>query len=220
MLFILTVAAIFMTTINLAISHFPLFSPQWRGDNMDEEGSAWPPQSKYSCIGINHGPLANWLRRNGVVQVKMHRPSDINFDLSDFKYILYPDAVNVPGVGYFCFQNVKMPHNKEIVDGTKASVLVVGKYNDENDMYNCANITFRANATDPIMCNNDTNTSAIYEYWGLSTPSSSDSDTMTVIAAIMAGMALAFMVGLVYLVISDVVTGIKELRSHEEVLKN
>ena len=48
MLFILTVAAIFMTTMNLAISHFPLFSPQWRGDSMDEEGSAWPSQSKYS----------------------------------------------------------------------------------------------------------------------------------------------------------------------------
>ncbi|KAI2626148.1 hypothetical protein GGS26DRAFT_592926 [Hypomontagnella submonticulosa] len=215
-MFVLAIAAIFMATIHQASGHFKLVYPQWRGDSMDEENFTSPSQWKQPCAGINHGPRTDWPLHNGAIQLKMSHAWDlvyINVDTSgyeNFEYILFPNPVNVSGRGYFCFQNVNMPAHMEMTDGQNASIQVVGSFNDGNDMYNCADITFRANATGPSMCKNDTGMSATYEYWGPATGTSNASNataTVTVIspptsthnsatATTMGGMAFAAMAGL------------------------
>ncbi|XXH06107.1 hypothetical protein Hte_012552 [Hypoxylon texense] len=172
MMFVPTLVAVAATAfVQLASAHFEIMYPQWRADSIDP-GNDNISQWNYPCAGIGDdaGNRTDWPLTGGAVAVKLRHPWTyiyINLGLSidganvtDFNMSLTPDLTNVTGKGNFCLPHLNVP--MEVTDGTRASMQIVTNGQDGQDMYNCADITFRANAKVPDgMCKNDTDITAV-----------------------------------------------------------
>ncbi|KAI4869769.1 hypothetical protein F4820DRAFT_365932 [Hypoxylon rubiginosum] len=178
-------AAVF---VQLASGHFEIVYPEWRADSIDP-GNDNISQWNYPCAGIGDdaGNRTDWPLTGGAVALKLRHPWTyiyINLGLSiqganvtNFNMSLTPDLTNVTGKGNFCLPHLDVP--MDIAEGTHASIQIVTNGQDGQDMYNCADITFRANAKVPDgVCKNDTQISAVIV--GQSTADSNQSATATV----------------------------------------
>ncbi|KAI0169925.1 hypothetical protein GGR52DRAFT_573975 [Hypoxylon sp. FL1284] len=171
MMFVPVIVAAATAFAQLASGHFTLAYPQWRADTMDPSNTNYS-QWNYPCggVGDNAGNRTDWPLTGGAVAIKLHHPWSyvyINAGLSigginvtNFNLTLTPDLTNVTGKGDFCLPNLNVP--MDIPDGAQGAIQVVTNGEDGADMYNCADITFRANAKTPDgVCTNDTHISAV-----------------------------------------------------------
>ena len=67
--------------------------------------------------------------------------------VTNFNYSLTPEFLNSTGKGTLCIPTIPLPSDLNVTDGTPASIQVVTLGETGNALYNCADITFRANAT-------------------------------------------------------------------------
>ncbi|KAI2604233.1 uncharacterized protein GGS25DRAFT_525512 [Hypoxylon fragiforme] len=212
MRFINTLVTCAAAAAQLVSGHFSIVYPEWRADSISEENgySQWI----YPCanVGGGAGNRTDWPIHGGVVQLTLRHPWTYLYinvglgegNLTNFNMSLLPGLANVTGRGNFCVPTIPLP--MEILDGTLGSIQVVTNGVDGADMYNCADITFRAAAKVPDgVCHNSSDISSVF----LGESSGGPNATVTVQApaptshpnsateVIMGGMAMAGMVGLV-----------------------
>ncbi|OTB01208.1 hypothetical protein M426DRAFT_266421 [Hypoxylon sp. CI-4A] len=208
--------SVFLAFVQHASAHFQLTYPQWRADSFNDalNYSQWT----YPCAGVPFGVgnRTDWPIHGGAVQLDLHHPWEyvhINLGLGtivtdSFNMTLTADATKVTGRGKFCLTYLPLPDDiLEGLDGQNASIQVTNNAADGNTMYNCADITFRANAKVPEgACVNDTGMSAVVVTQpspsvapNATTPTASSSPTSTPNSAMGAsagGVAFAGLVGL------------------------
>lgn len=66
--------------------------------------------------------------------------------MSNFNYTLTKPFWNSTGNGTLCVSQLTLPADLSVSDGSQGSLQVVTVGDDGNALYNCADITFRANA--------------------------------------------------------------------------
>lgn len=67
--------------------------------------------------------------------------------VTNFNYSLTPEFLNSTGKGTLCIPTLPLPAGLNVTDGTPASIQVITSGESGTALYNCADITFRANAT-------------------------------------------------------------------------
>ncbi|KAK3395790.1 hypothetical protein B0T20DRAFT_382380 [Sordaria brevicollis] len=138
----------------LASAHFGLEYPEWRADTLksDSNYSQW----QYPCAGVptDAGNRTDWPLTGGSLKLDLHHPWEYVFvnlglgnNVTNFNYTLTgPTFWNVTGAGTLCV-DLPLPEGLEVSDGQQASIQVVNVGASGSALYNCADITFRANAT-------------------------------------------------------------------------
>ncbi|KAI1766151.1 hypothetical protein GGR53DRAFT_464723 [Hypoxylon sp. FL1150] len=173
MMFVPTTAvAVAAACAQVVSGHFSIEYPKWRADTIALENETLGiSQWNYPCGGIGDeaGNRTDWPLGGGPVAVKLHHPwtyiyinagvSIGGVNVTDFNMSLTPDLHNVTGKGWFCLPDLKLP--SDLADGTRGSLQIVTNGRDGQDMYNCADITFRADAKVPDgICKNDSDITA------------------------------------------------------------
>jgi len=135
-------------------AHFGIEYPDMRADSFEEPYSQWV----WPCAGVNQSEVAtnrtDWPLDGGSIVLELHHPWDyiwINLGVgtivTGFNVSLTPGLFNHTGNGTLCIPKLTIPAGVEIEDGLNASIQVVTTGARGNALYNCADITFRANAT-------------------------------------------------------------------------
>ncbi|KAH7034618.1 uncharacterized protein B0I36DRAFT_346528 [Microdochium trichocladiopsis] len=148
----ITVLATALAGAQLASAHFGLVYPPWRADTLSEESEEIYSQWEHPCAGVNTTTNRTaWPIGGGAIELELHHPWAyvwVNLGLGDnttnFNISLTPDLYNISGKGDFCWP--KLPVPIEIADGTNATIQVVTGGASGSALYNCADITFRADA--------------------------------------------------------------------------
>ncbi|KAI1772044.1 hypothetical protein F4818DRAFT_444670 [Hypoxylon cercidicola] len=188
MMFVPATVAVATAFAHFAFGHFSIVYPEWRADTIDPDNEN-VTQWDYPCggVGDDAGNRTDWPLTGGAVAVKLHHPwtyiyinaglSIDGINVTNFNLSLTPDLTNVTGRGMFCLPHLNVP--MDIMDGTRGALQIVTNGVDGADMYNCADVTFRANAKTPDgVCKNDTGISAVIV--GQSTVGSNQTVTATV----------------------------------------
>ncbi|KAJ1330914.1 DUF6595 domain-containing protein [Microdochium nivale] len=155
-----SVLAAALAGAQIASAHFGIIYPPWRADTLSEAGEEVYSQWDRPCAGAN--VTANrtaYPIGGGAIELELHHAWSyvwVNLGLGEsanFNISLTPDLYNISGKGDFCWP--KLPIPVEIADGTNATIQVVTGGANGQALYNCADITFRANA--PVhQCQNST----------------------------------------------------------------
>ncbi|KAL0475603.1 hypothetical protein QR685DRAFT_513188 [Neurospora intermedia] len=141
----------------LASAHFNLEYPVWRANTL-ESGTNYS-QWNYPCAGVppatsTSGNRTDWPLKGGSVKLDLHHPWEYLFvnlglgaNVTNFNYTLTgPTFWNVTGAGTLCV-DLPLPEGLTMSDGQEGSIQVVTVSASGSALYNCADITFRADAT-------------------------------------------------------------------------
>lgn len=104
---------------------------------------------------LTNANRTDWPLAGGSIVLDLHHPWAyifINLGLGDgtvtnFNYSLTPEFLNSTGKGTLCIPTIPLPSELNVTDGTPASIQVITLGETGTSLYNCADITFRANAT-------------------------------------------------------------------------
>ncbi|KAK3936416.1 hypothetical protein QBC46DRAFT_296258 [Diplogelasinospora grovesii] len=151
-----TTLAGLLTTVQLATAHFSIDYPSWRANSL-QSGSGFS-QWVYPCAGVPGGlsttNRTDWPLTGGSLKLDLHHPWTYVFvnlglgeNVTNFNYTLTPNFWNETGNGTLCIPSMPLPADLTVTDGTKASLQVVTLGDSGSALYNCADITFRSNAT-------------------------------------------------------------------------
>ncbi|KAA8635443.1 hypothetical protein SMACR_00537 [Sordaria macrospora] len=205
----------------LASAHFGLEYPAWRADTLqsDTNYSQW----QYPCAGVpaatsTSGNRTDWPLKGGSIKLDLHHPWEYVFvnlglggNVTNFNYTLTgPTFWNVTGAGTLCV-DLPLPEGLNPSDGQEGSIQVVTVGESGSALYNCADITFRANATalskDECKTDEKVSFAQIKEQSGNSTDDGASADDAKSGASIVGlnnvaltavvGMALSFVTGMV-----------------------
>ncbi|GAB1309925.1 Copper acquisition factor BIM1-like domain-containing protein [Madurella fahalii] len=154
----MTLAALMLFTgIQLAHAHFAIDYPAPRavtlGPGRNESYSQW----ENPCAGVPgnlpNGNRTDWPIAGGSLKLDLRHPWTYIFvnlglgaDVSNFNYTLTKPFWNSTGNGTLCVSQLTLPAELPISDGSQGSLQVVTVGDDGNALYNCADITFTANA--------------------------------------------------------------------------
>ncbi|KAF8477307.1 hypothetical protein BDZ91DRAFT_648413 [Kalaharituber pfeilii] len=162
-----TITLALLSGASLASAHFSVTYPWWRGDSFSTQ---WT----YPCGGVNQSISANnrtkWPLDGGSL---VFRPSHdwaqtyVNLGLGNNVTRLNIPLVtpfNQTGKGTFCFKKIPIPESikSNITEGVNATVQVIQLSTSGGALYNCADITFSADAQTPgdDVCFNSTGVGA------------------------------------------------------------
>ena len=106
-------------------------------------------------LGVEGGNRTDWASSGGSLKLDLHHPWTYVFvnlglgpNVTNFNYTLTPAAIwNVTGNGTFCVPSLKLPSGLSPSDGQLATIQVVTLGDSGSALYNCADITFRANVS-------------------------------------------------------------------------
>ncbi|KAK3392784.1 hypothetical protein B0H63DRAFT_388288 [Podospora didyma] len=139
----------------LVNAHFGIEYPKWRADTLSSSTNF--SQWDYPCAGAPTLPdneRTPWPLTGGSVKLDLHHKWTYVFinlglgeNVTNFNYTLTPGLWNSTGNGTLCVQQLTLPTNLPIVDGSKASLQFVTSGDSGSALYNCADIVFKANAT-------------------------------------------------------------------------
>ncbi|KAL7793180.1 hypothetical protein V8C37DRAFT_378691 [Trichoderma ceciliae] len=141
-------------------AHFGLFYPEWRADTLSEENEDKYSQWDYPCgrVPYKAGNITDWPIDGGSLTLGLsHHWTYVYVNLglgantTNFNVSLTPEFLNVTGSGTLCIEKLPVPLD-DIEDGTLASIQVVAGGQNGNALYNCADIRFTKNATQPSNC--------------------------------------------------------------------
>ncbi|KAL2259664.1 hypothetical protein VTK26DRAFT_6558 [Humicola hyalothermophila] len=115
-----------------------------------------PPSTGAGVPGnLSDAPRTDWPLTGGSVVLDLRHAWTylfINLGLganaANFNYTLTDPFLNVTGNGTLCIPKLALPAGLPVSDGSPASLQVVTVGDDGNALYNCADITFRENATE------------------------------------------------------------------------
>ncbi|TLS27422.1 hypothetical protein PpBr36_04188 [Pyricularia pennisetigena] len=158
---ILPFLTVLTAALPLASAHFGLEYPSWRANTLagdNENYSQWT----YPCAGVPSNATGNnvtdWPLDGGSLVLDLHHPwtylfvnlgvqINVGSTVSNFNYSLSGQTFwNVTGNGTLCIEKLQLPDGFKPKDGDRASIQVVTT-DSGPALYNCADITFRANAT-------------------------------------------------------------------------
>lgn len=147
-------AFVLLATAQLATAHFGVEYPTWRDNTLGSSANSNYSQWEYPCAGVpgNLGNRTDWPLTGGSLVLDLHHQWTyifVNLGLGDnvanFNYSLTEPFWNSTGNGTLCIPKVMLPANLPISDGSLASIQVVTLGERGQALYNCADITFRAN---------------------------------------------------------------------------
>ncbi|KXJ96177.1 hypothetical protein Micbo1qcDRAFT_231269 [Microdochium bolleyi] len=156
-----SVLATALAGAQIASAHFGIIYPPWRADTLSEAGEELYSQWDRPCAGANVTTNRTaYPIGGGAVELELHHPWAyvwVNLALgsnsSNFNISLTPNLYNISGSGDFCWPLLPIP--VQIPEGTNATLQVVTGGANGQALYNCADITFRADA--PVhTCKNST----------------------------------------------------------------
>ncbi|EPE09813.1 expression library immunization antigen 1 [Ophiostoma piceae UAMH 11346] len=144
-----------LVSAGLASAHFGIEYPVWRADSLNNESYS---QYIFPCAGVPtdlaNGNRTDWPATGGSLSLDLHHPWSyiyINIGLGDnvtnFNYSLTPSFLNETGKGILCLDHLPLPVDLAPSDGQHATIQVVAGGKSGSALYNCADITFRTNAT-------------------------------------------------------------------------
>ena len=193
--------------VQVASAHFGLLVPEWRGDSL--ENSTLDQYASPCAKALpNSGNRTEWPLTGGSIKLELHHAWDYIFinlglgnNVTNFFISLTPQLLNSTGNGTLCIPKLTLPSSLSLTDGQQASVQVVTMGNRGQGLYNCADITFRANATtlSSDQCKATTNYTVIAQ--GASAPPATKPNAAVrggsnvVTLASFAGLAVAFVYG-------------------------
>ncbi|RYP15370.1 hypothetical protein DL765_005761 [Monosporascus sp. GIB2] len=161
--------AILLAGARLASAHFAITYPEWRADTLTEEEGSPYDQWVYPCANVpaDAGNRTDWPVGGGAVSLNLHHPWSyvyINLGLgnnvTNFNITLTPQLMNVTGEGDFCIPQLPVPEGT-VREGQNATIQVVTNGDSGSALYNCADITFRANMNSNVdQCTNATGVTA------------------------------------------------------------
>jgi len=146
--------------LQLATAHFAVQYPYWRGNS-------FATQYMRPCGGVNqsvsHGNRTLWPLDGGAVSFTPGHPWAITYvnlglggsNTTAFTTVLV-HGFNQTGNGTFCFPKLTIPSSLGVKEGDTASIQVIQISETGSSLYNCADITFSANASGPSACINST----------------------------------------------------------------
>ncbi|KAK3329226.1 hypothetical protein B0H66DRAFT_609953 [Apodospora peruviana] len=149
------IAVALLAAAQLATAHFGIEYPEWRANTLS--GNTNYSQWVWPCANVPgnlpNGNRTDWPLTGGSVKLDLHHPWSyvfINLGLGEnvtvFNYTLTPSLVNSTGNGSLCIPSLPLPADLSVSDGDLASIQVVTSGASGSALYNCADITFRANA--------------------------------------------------------------------------
>ncbi|KAN0104337.1 hypothetical protein V8E51_010082 [Hyaloscypha variabilis] len=138
----------------LVSAHTQIWYPPWRNNSFNTPFS----QQIYPCAGIIDTPDTNrtlWPLTGGSLNVTLHDGAAIIFvnlglgvNVTNFNISLLAIPLNETGAGNLCFPQLVLPSGLPIQEGTQASIqFATSNPKNGEGLYNCADITFSANAT-------------------------------------------------------------------------
>ncbi|KAI5844245.1 hypothetical protein BZA05DRAFT_409518 [Tricharina praecox] len=194
-----------LTFASVASAHYALTYPAWRGDS-------FATQWNYPCGGVNTTSTSNrtlWPLDGGAVAFKPGHPwaqTYINLGLGNnvtrFNITLAA-PFNQTSNGTFCFPDMRLPEGVNVQEGDIGSIQVVQLTTSGGALYNCADITFSKNATDPStdVCFNSTGVGAsVLDYDGAAAAAASGSGAANSTSAATQVVGVAYGAGSVVLV--------------------
>ncbi|KAI1384295.1 uncharacterized protein F4822DRAFT_65562 [Hypoxylon trugodes] len=216
MMFI-AILALLLEAAQLVSAHFKINYPIWRTDSLTSDNySQWT----WPCAGVSPDGNYNrtdWPISGGPIQLTLRHPWTYVFvsvglgdEVADFNMSLTTDLLNTTGNGNFCIPALPAPP-MNITDGTKASIQVI-TMDWTGALYNCADITYRANAKVPDgICHNSSHITATWINQNnempmmmtpnatvtVSAPPSATSSPTSAAGTIASGLTFAIMIGLV-----------------------
>ncbi|KAK5656982.1 hypothetical protein OQA88_3505 [Cercophora sp. LCS_1] len=201
-------AILLLAVAQLASAHFGLTYPTWRSATLGtgHNYSQWT----YPCAGvpadIPGGNRTDWPLTGGSVVLDLHHDWTYVFinlglgaNVSNFNYTLTPEFYNITGKGNYCLPKVPLPASLNITDGTAASLQVITVGDSGSALYNCADITFKANAQ--VLSGDDCKSSegmvlkTITEQKAATSSGSSTGMSPVVLTSVL-GLTLAFVCGM------------------------
>lgn len=148
-------AFLLLAVAQLATAHFGLEYPTWRSNTLGSghNYSQWT----YPCAGVpgnlEGGNRTDWPLTGGSVVLDLHHPWSYVFinlglgpNVTNFNYTLTPQFLNATGNGTLCIPTLPLPTDLKVEDGTQASIQIVTVGDSGSGLYNCADITFKADA--------------------------------------------------------------------------
>ncbi|KAK4107356.1 hypothetical protein N656DRAFT_802742 [Canariomyces notabilis] len=152
-------ALILLVVAHFADAHFSIEYPTGRAvtvgsGRLNESYSQWVQPCAGVPGNLPGGNRTDWPMTGGSLKLDLHHPWTYIFvnlglgdDVSNFNYSLTNPFWNETGNGTLCVPQIALPTDLPISDGSRGSLQVVTVGDDGNALYNCADITFRANAT-------------------------------------------------------------------------
>ncbi|GJD03098.1 GPI anchored protein [Colletotrichum higginsianum] len=143
---------------NLASAHFGLTYPEWRADTLKPTNVTGFSQWTYPCAGVPYGAgnVTDWPLDGGAVELDLHHDwtyvfinlgLEANGNVSTHNITLTPQFWNATGSGTLCVEKLALPTPAQ--DGQRASLQVITVGDSGAGLYNCADIRFTSNATNP-----------------------------------------------------------------------
>lgn len=170
-----------LSLVGAASAHFHLNYPTWRDDSLElETASQW----MWPCANISEHPAGSpdrtaWPLTGGSLNLTVGHEWAYTYvnlgmgnNISSFNVSLV-EGFNQTGNGTFCLKETgranleaavqQMGISIEDLDGRDASIQVIQISHSGASLYNCADITFRANATllSDEQCQNSTNVGGV-----------------------------------------------------------
>lgn len=144
-----------LASAGLASAHFAIDYPVWRADSLNNDSYS---QYTFPCAGVPtdlaDANRTDWPATGGSLSLDLHHPWSyifINIGLGDnvtnFNYSLTPSFLNETGSGTLCIDHLPLPVDLVPGDGQHATIQIVTSGKSGSALYNCADITFRTNAT-------------------------------------------------------------------------
>ncbi|KAH8144703.1 uncharacterized protein LAJ45_11297 [Morchella importuna] len=176
-------AALSVTAVS---AHFSVTYPYWRGNS-------YKTQWTYPCGGVNQSISDTnrtlWPLDGGALVFKPSHTSAqtyINIGFGNNVTSLNETLIgpfNQTGNGTFCFPHITLPEGLDITEGLNASIQVVQLSHNGGALYNCADITFSAEAVQTLdgdVCFNSTGVgSAPFEYGDAAAATTCNESTST-----------------------------------------
>ncbi|KAF2834085.1 hypothetical protein M501DRAFT_937620 [Patellaria atrata CBS 101060] len=160
-----------LSLLTLTSAHFRVDYPYWRGDSFEEPASQWI----WPCANVNQTESANnrtaWPLTGGSISLEVHHPWALTYvnlgignEVTSFETSLLT-GFNQTGNGTFCLRELGGMSLADlgIEEGTNATLQFIQASGSGSALYNCADITFTADAellsTD--MCANTTGVAGV-----------------------------------------------------------
>ncbi|KAK0631347.1 hypothetical protein B0T14DRAFT_532151 [Immersiella caudata] len=200
-------AFLLLAVAQLATAHFGLEYPAWRDATLGSghNYSQWA----YPCAGvpgnIPGGNRTDWPLTGGSVILDLHHDWTYVFinlglgaNVTVFNYTLTPEFLNATGEGKLCLPTVPLPADLKVEDGTQASIQVITVGDSGAGLYNCADITFKADAK-PLQgdaCRTVGVTTAAIKEQKAGTSAGAIAGMNSVVLSSVVGLALLFVCGM------------------------
>ncbi|RPA96190.1 hypothetical protein L873DRAFT_1829541 [Choiromyces venosus 120613-1] len=148
----LSVTLLTAVSASTVSAHFAVIYPYWRGNS-------YPTQWTYPCGGVNQSisdtNRTAWPVDGGALvftPTHDHAQTFVNLGMGNnvtrLNITIVP-TFNQTGNGTFCFPKITLPKDLGIKAGDNASIQVIQLTVNGDALYNCADITLKADAVGP-----------------------------------------------------------------------